>query len=222
MNPLPIFNQIERHLALGGDDDPAEALYAFFFRYGAVQHSNPKISSSCRTLLSQTLVLKTQDGGSADMKSCFQIENCITVFEGCWRILQKRLSGNINQKYSIVQFMIDAMKLELGRSQSKKQADSKLREGFGGGKYQKDTQILSYSTAANVGMPREGKKNASGDDEARELIKGYGQNVETFFPVEDISKQRTTTKSNKKKKKKRSDRKPVSSVILKSKHQRTL
>ena len=155
------------------------------------------------------------------MKSCFQIENCVTVFEACWRMLQKRLSGNFNQNYSILQFMIDAMKLELDRSQSKKQADSKLKEVCGGKKNQKDTNTVSYSTATNVGMPREEKMDANADDEARELIKGYGQNVETFIPVEEISKQRTTTKS-KKKKKKRSDRKPVSSVILKSKHRRTI
>ncbi|MGK3737238.1 MAG: hypothetical protein ACI90V_004083 [Bacillariaceae sp.] len=214
--------QIEHHLAMGGDDNPAEALYTFFFRYGAVKHSNPKISSSCRTELSQDMTIETQDGGSIDMKSCFQVENCVTFFGACWRILHKRLSGNFNRKHSILQFIIDAMKLELGRSRCKKQAGSKLREITGENNYQ-PTNIVSYPPRPSSAVSEKKKTYASAGEEAKELIKGYGQNVETFIPVEEISKQRKESRSSRKKNRKKT-RKPVSSVILKSKlkHQRTI
>jgi len=213
-------SHIEQHLALGGDDNPAELLYTFFFRYGAVKHSNPKISSLFRTELSQDMVIETQDGGSIDMKSCFQVENCVTVFGTCWRILHKRLSGNFNHNHSILHFIIDAMKLEIGRSKCKKQVGSKLREIIIGENNYEATNIVSY-------LPRPSSEQRESDTrdekEAKELIKGYGQNVETFIPVEDNSKHKTKTRSKKKmKKKKRSGIKPVHSVKAKSKHRRTV
>jgi len=196
-----VASHIDHHLALGGDDDPAEVLYTFFFRYGGVKHTNSKISSSYRTLLSQDIIIQTDDGGSADMKSCFQIENCITIFETCWRMLQKRLKGNFNKKFSILQYMVDAVKLEHGRSQCKKQADSKLKQVVGGRMHGRS---ISYSTTAIAGLPREEKNDGPGDLEARELIKGYGESVETFIPVEELSKKRKTTKSNRRKRHKSS------------------
>jgi len=199
-----VANHIERHLALGGDDNPAEALYTFFFRYGGVQHSNSKIPSSSRTVLSQTAIIETQDGGSADMKSCFQIENCISIFEACWRMLQKRLKGAFNQKSSIVQYMIDAAKLELGRSQTKKQADMKLREVFGEKIIVDDKKINPSLTRAILEIRRE-EKSASLDEEAQELIEGYGQKVETFMPVEEThhKRKRKPRKNRRKQKKKK-------------------
>jgi hypothetical protein len=142
------------------------------------------------------MVIETEDGGSINMKSYFQIGNCITVFENCWRMLHKRVNGKFNQKFSILQYMIDAVKLEHGRSQCKKHADSKLRQVLGTRMYQKNA---SYSTTAIAGLPREEKKDSSGDLEALDLIQGYGQSVETFLPVEEFSKNRKTAKSNRKK-----------------------
>ena len=183
---------MEQHLALGGNDDPAEVLYTFLFRYGAVKHSNSKISRSYRTALSSDMIVQTEDGGSADLKCSFQIDNCITIFESCWRMLQKRLpsNGKFNPKFSILQYMIDAFKLEQGRSRCKKQADFKLRKMLGSVPQKK----AYYSTA----LPREEKKDTVGDLEARELIKGYGQNVESFLPVEETVQKKNKNKSNKK------------------------
>jgi hypothetical protein len=151
------------------------------------------------------MVIETEDGGSVNMKSYFQIDNCITVFENCWRILQKRLSGKCNQKFSILQYMIDAVKLEIGRSQCKKQADSKLRQVLGGRMHQKSASYSTHTTAV-AGLPRqEEKKDSSGDLEARgdleaqDLIKGYGQSVERFMPVEEFSKKRKAAKTTRKK-----------------------
>ncbi|OEU22309.1 hypothetical protein FRACYDRAFT_232464 [Fragilariopsis cylindrus CCMP1102] len=205
-----VASHIEHHLAMGGDDNPAEALYTFFFRYGAVKHSNPKISSSCRTELSQDMIIETQDGGSIDMKSCFQVGNCVTFFGACWRILHKRLSGNLNKKHSVLQFIIDAMKLELDRSRCKKQAGSKLREITGEKNYQ-PTTIVSYPPRpSSVVSEKKKKAYASAGEEAKELIKGYGQSVETFIPVEQNSKQRKENRSNRKKNKKNRKKAPSS------------
>ena len=176
---------------MGGEDDPAEVLYAFFFRYGAVKHSNAKALSSCRTHLSQDVVVRTADGGMADMKPCFQIENCITVFEACWRMLQKRVKGSTNPNFSVLQYMVDASKLQLGRTQCQKRAERKLREILGDDRPQPQEQ--QHAAAA---FPRDEKKpsattttttkrTAPRDRDARELIEGYGQEVERFLPIVD-------------------------------------
>jgi len=185
-----VASHLEHHLALGGDDKPAEVLYTFLFRYGAVQHSNPKISSSYRTLLSQESVIRTEDGGSVDLKPCFQIGNCITVFAACWRMLQNRLTKNCDGKFSILQFMIDAMKLEIGRSQSKKQAVIKPSKTF------------SHVTRSYDRTHRDEKKDQIVDNEARALIRGYGQKVETFLPVNENPKKKTTKKRKERKRQK--------------------
>mmetsp|Transcript_15607 Transcript_15607/g.39261 ORF Transcript_15607/g.39261 Transcript_15607/m.39261 type:complete len:828 (+) Transcript_15607:139-2622(+) len=194
-----VASHIEQHLDMGGADDPAELLYTFLFRYGGVKHMNNKISSSCRTRLSQDLIVQTSDGGSADLKSCFQIENCISVFENCWQMLQKRLKGNFNQRFSILQYMIDASKLEQRRRQCKTAAKNKLPKLFDEG-----FNARSFSPTASIaGLPREEKKDTSGDLEARELIKAYGQNVDIFQPVKETSTKKGKKKWNKARKKKK-------------------
>ena len=139
------------------------------------------------------------------MKSCFQIENCITVFENCWQILQKRLKGNFNQRFSILQYMIDASKLEQGRRQYKTAAQNKLPKLFDEG-----FNARSFSPTASIGgLPREEKKDTSGDLEARELIKGYGQNIDIFQPVKETSTKKGKNNSKKRNKKARKKKKLI-------------
>jgi hypothetical protein len=185
--------KIEQHLDIGGNDDPAEVLYTFFFRYGAVKHSNPKISSLCRTVLSQNTVIKTKDGVSIDFKNVFQIQSCVIMFEACWRILHKRLNGRFNRHHSMIQYFIDATKLNIVRCKYKKLAESKLREIAG---------QSFYGPSQNY-PDREG--DGLLDFEAIELIKSYGQDVEEFRPYENTSYKRrrnSRTKSKRRKKKK--------------------
>jgi hypothetical protein len=115
-------------------------------------------------------------------------------------MIQKRLKAHSNQKFSILQYMIDAVKLQQGRSEFQRQAEIKLKQVLGG-KIQAGN--VSYSTTAMAGLPREEKKETIGDLEARELIEGYGESIETFMPVEEPSKKRKSTKSKKGKKGKR-------------------
>eukprot|EP00536_Pseudo-nitzschia_multiseries_P008256 jgi/Psemu1/197686/e_gw1.208.3.1 len=188
-----VASHIEQHLELGGEDTPEEVLYTFLFRYGGVppSHSNHRIDRSLLTPLSQESVIYTSDGGSIDMKPCFQIDNCILVFRECWRILDKKLSRTSDGKFSIVQFLIDAGKLELGRILTKQQADSGAPTGPGTSSSHFRFPERSNSNgngAMTMAMTmttflRDEKKGADSDDEARELIRGYGQNVESFLPV---------------------------------------
>ena len=207
---------MEQHLDMGGTDDPAEVLLTFFFRYGGVKHSNTKISTSCRTHLSQDKVIQTEDGGSADMNSSFQIENCVTIFESCWQILQKRLKGNSDQRFSILQYMIDADKLKQGRSQCKTTVEKKLREVLDGRRNER-----SFSNSSNAsripGLPRVEKKDASGDLEARDLIRGYGQSFERFMPFSKKRKRSVEESSKKKKKPKKTKKKKPPKVDESSK-----
>jgi hypothetical protein len=208
---------IERHLSLGGSDDPAEALYAFFFRYGSVQHSNPKIASSSRTLLSQNVVVRTEDGGSADMSACFQIENCVSFFESCWRALHKKLSGKFNRNHSILQFLVDALKLELGRSQRKRQASSKFGE---------NEKIDGHFSSKNISITKTNEKRKNEldtDEEVEQLVKSYGG--QTFLPLKETpaKKKPKKTKGRKQNKKRMSEASHDSRCVISStKRRRTI
>merc|ERR1712176_389190 len=104
----------------------------------------------------------------------------------CWRILQKRLQGNLNRKFSILQYMVDAVKLEHARSLCKRNVSRKLQQIFGG---RKQGEQFSDSSSAGAGFSREEeKKDTYGDLEARDLIEGYGQSVEAFMPIDNCSK----------------------------------
>lgn len=179
---------------MGGTDDPAELLFAFFFRYGGVQHSNNKLPPCFRTRLSQYMVVETEDGGCVDLKSCFQIENCETVFEHCWQMLQKRLKGKNNEQFSVLQYMVDAEKLKWARGQCKTKINSRLEV------LSRERQPVAAATSV-AGLPRQKKKDTSCNQEARELIQGYGGDVQRFLPVEQpASKKKQKSKKNNKKK----------------------
>lgn len=112
--------------------------------------------------------------------------------------------------------MIDAVKLEAGRSECKSKCDKKLRQLCGNSQSQSSSYTASPAQILGLpipglpipGLPREEKKDACGDLEAQELIRGYGQSVERFMPVEEPSskkrKKKQKKKNNKQKKRKRS------------------
>ena len=109
-----VANHIERHLALGGSDSPAEILLMFLFRYGGVQ-GYPGVDPHARTRLTQLMVIESEDGGSADMGGVYQVENCVKVFEACFLRLRKRLSQNVNPDHSMLWYVINSTILERKR-----------------------------------------------------------------------------------------------------------
>ena len=70
--------------------------------------------SSSRTPLTQLMVIKSQDGGLADMGGVFQVENCVKVFQACWRLLRNKLKPQVNSNpnHSILRFIVDANDLQ--------------------------------------------------------------------------------------------------------------
>jgi hypothetical protein len=109
-----VANHIERHLALGGSDNPAEILLMFLFRYGGVQ-GYPGVDPHARTRLTQLMVIESEDGGSADMGGVYQAENCVRVFEACFMRLRQRLNQNINPDHSLLMHVINSAILERKR-----------------------------------------------------------------------------------------------------------
>mmetsp|Transcript_14011 Transcript_14011/g.32322 ORF Transcript_14011/g.32322 Transcript_14011/m.32322 type:complete len:92 (+) Transcript_14011:481-756(+) len=80
----------------------------------------------------------------------------------------------------------------------------KLREVFGEKIIVDDKKINPSLTRAILEIRRE-EKSASLDEEAQELIEGYGQKVETFMPVEEThhKRKRKPRKNRRKQKKKK-------------------
>jgi hypothetical protein len=181
--------QLECHLADGGNDDPAEALVTFLFRYGAVRHSNSRISAASRTQLHQQMVVATSDGGSTDMGCCYQVESIVGLFNVCYFALYKRLTSNMNGKYSILQYILDAEKLEIGRGRYKQQANNKLNQFTGGSDFRGSTSFV------NIRAPQTENRNkmTATDAEAEMLIKSYNQDVAAFMPPTRANKRKQET-----------------------------
>ena len=107
--------QIERHLALGGSDSPAEMLFTFLFRYGNVNGFR-KIPNAARTNLFQSDGITCEDGGFAEVKSCFRRRDCIEVFETLWWKLKLCLEQKAG--CSLIRCLVNAIELGDKRGES--------------------------------------------------------------------------------------------------------
>ena len=98
--------------------------------------------------------------------------------------------------------MVDAEKLRNSRGVCK----FKIKNQFE--KISEEQQQFTAAAAAAIprvaGLPPKEKKDTNGDREARELIQGYGADIQRFLPVEQpaTKKKRKSKKSNKKKRQK--------------------
>ncbi len=106
--------QIEKHLELGGEDDAAEILITFLFRYGSIPDtSRSGLDNKLRSPLKEDTIVTTQgkgpEKGFAEMGSVFQIDNCIRVFQACYFILRRKLQKpSTDPSHSILGYIIDA------------------------------------------------------------------------------------------------------------------
>ena len=197
------FNEkIERHLALGGSDDPAEILLMFLFRYGQVPGYS-HVAASARTCLTQLMVIESGDGeASADMGGVHQVENCIKVFQACFFRLRDKLSQRTNPDHSILTHIIDARKLELKRRQCCLKASlvAKYKRQNHSSMESKSTQKEgtrkcfenNLMTSSSQYHQEEDVTLLDTDDEAEQLMAGY--NVMVAKTENKNKKKRGSTK----------------------------
>ena len=171
---------IERHLQLGGCDRPGEVLYSFFFRYCGKQAKN-----SLRTLLSKDMVLKTSDGGSADLSNVFLIDHCVRLFEMCFERLNRSLRSERKEGIggrSLLSRLIDAARLGRERSKLLKDASAavqrlKLIASKSGKKRASPCSSLPKSPTSPAptksGSAKPKSASPRRDLEASEIIAGY-------------------------------------------------
>ena len=110
------------------------------------------------------------------MASCYQVESIVKLFNVCYQALCKKLSSNFNGKYSILQYIVNAEKLETGRGRFKSRANTKLKQFHG------DSVIRGSTHVRNLhASQREVRAKRTAALEAKDLIKSYNQEVETFM-----------------------------------------
>lgn len=118
--------QIEQHLSLGGQDQAAEVLITFLFRYGRIPDTTRgEVDGRIRTLLRQETVVSTVgpglSKGMADMSSVFQLDNSIRVFQACYFVLRRKLQKpNTDPHNSILGHVVDGQWLRGERSESRR------------------------------------------------------------------------------------------------------
>eukprot|EP00980_Cylindrotheca_fusiformis_P021649 scaffold8505_cov130-Cylindrotheca_fusiformis.AAC.15 len=105
-----VANHIERHLALGGSDSPAEILLMFFYRYGNISGTKG-LPKTAETNLMRVHSVQCQDGGLVEMNHVFQIEHCVTVFKACWFRMKKLVERNVAKPSSFIRWIVHAKKL---------------------------------------------------------------------------------------------------------------
>lgn len=126
--------QLEKHLELGGEDDPAEILITFLFRYGGIPGtSRSGVDAMFQSPLKGDTVVTTQGTGPekamAEMGSVFQIDNCIRVFQACYFILRRKLQKpSTDPSHSILGYIIDSNSLREERQDCQKKIPSSPRK----------------------------------------------------------------------------------------------
>lgn len=224
--------QVERHLDSGGGDSPAELLFAFLFRYGSVKHNNRKLNSSIRTNLFKGVVIETTDGGTIDFSACYQMDNCVALFEACWWKLYNKLQrADFNRNHSMLQYVVDSRRLEVDRVQKKMQATDRLKVIFGAEGFRREMESRAGVTdlrttaavAAAIGTSARNKWDAQ-DGEG--TIPGGLPPLDQFEPYYVLSepnvdeKKTGKTKSREKQKKGRRLSESSSRSVSSSKRQK--
>ena len=90
-------------------------LFTFLFRYGDIDGFK-KIPNAARTNLFQSDGITCEDGGFAEVRSCFRRRDCVEVFETLWW----RLKHFLEQKpgCSLIRCLVNALELEDKRRES--------------------------------------------------------------------------------------------------------
>ena len=191
--------KIERHLALGGRDDPAEVFFMFLFRYGAIP-GFASIRSSARTQLSQLMVVESGDGGEADMGGVYQVDNCVKVFQACWVQLRAKVKQSFDPSHSILRFIVDSNDLKTKR---------RIRTQWASQIYQLSKyRHLSPSTGRSSNlMPSKNNSvktmptsfaRLDTDEEASEILAGFGKAWKTKTKqTKAVKKVKTGSKAKK-------------------------
>lgn len=115
--------QIEQHLEVGGQDNAAEVLITFLFRYGHIPDTTRgKLDDRIRTNLTQATIIQTHGQGAAkgtaDMTSVFQLESCIRVFQASYFILRRKLQKpNSDPSHSLLGYLVDSQWLRGERAE---------------------------------------------------------------------------------------------------------
>jgi hypothetical protein len=124
---------IQRHLQLGGCDQPGEVLLSFLFRYGCVRGHN--VTDGARTTLRQDVPLQYSASCSADLSNVFQLGHCVHLFRRCWERLWKYVGGGgvwkrDHTKISggVLMYLIDADQLLRERQDCARKASTAVSE----------------------------------------------------------------------------------------------
>lgn len=125
---------IQAHVQLGGNDDPAETLLTFFYRYGLVREgskNDPLLWTSIDPSVplvyqyQTTSASPTWKTASADMSNVTRWSECIALFRGCWMRLNRGFSKQEGRGFSatkhaaqsLLGLLVNAHAIELARSQ---------------------------------------------------------------------------------------------------------
>jgi hypothetical protein len=98
--------QLDRHLALGGSDRPAEVLLTFLFRYCGNMRRHQNIDSSAQTRMSRSMVIECSEDDEdtrspvslVEMGGVHQIDSCAQLFQECWSRLYSSMCLNRGDK----------------------------------------------------------------------------------------------------------------------------
>ena len=171
----------------------------FLFRYGNVP-GFANIATGARSELSQLQIIKSRDGGEAELSGVFQIENCVKVFQACWLRLRAKLKQKVNPSHSMLRFLVDAGALQRKREDSHQKAALVSRyqsRPYNGRKRAPNSYAQSRSGRSTRSNPGSEPIQLDTDDEAERLKAGYGVS-QTQSQNSRMAKKRASSKKAKK------------------------
>lgn len=74
---------LEKHLSIGGRDQPSEVLLLFWFRFAQPFWEKPG-NKAMTTSITMDTCLVTRDGAEADFSNVFLLDHVLQLFQLCW------------------------------------------------------------------------------------------------------------------------------------------
>ena len=169
-----VATHIAKHLELGGNDDPADVLLCFLFRYG--QGVGPKNAcKKARTILDKDDIVDCDDGGKADLSNVFLLEECRTLFGQVWIRLReclrkpKKPRGSRTPNQSFLVEVIHTALLAQKRQRNIANAEKFIK------RYKKDCATdAMVKSKGKTGASAQPVMHRKRDLTEAELVAGYG------------------------------------------------
>jgi len=182
-----VAHHIQKHMRLGGSDDPGEIFLSFLFRYGS-STGDHCVDKKARTALFQDSLIECESGFEADLSNVFKVTECCHLFGSIWRRLWSRVrqKGKSSGKDKVASLLAESIHIPPLTSERQKSLDMASAASMSNNPYNQGSASPSSTAPAafnrsaakpTQSVGRKASKKRLMDKTADQIAAGYGVNL---------------------------------------------